>query len=77
VWSGGVASLNKANKAQIAKIADEYFYTDAIQPSDLNLMASVGFFGGKSSWANQFLATDTDPSAVAPQFEFLSAISSV
>jgi len=23
VWSGGVASLNKANKAQIAKIADE------------------------------------------------------
>jgi len=35
-WSGGVASLNKANKAQIAKdCGGEQFYTDAIQPSDL------------------------------------------
>ena len=34
-WSGSVAGLNKASKARLRKIADEQFYTDAIQPSGL------------------------------------------
>jgi len=49
-WSGGVASLNKANKAQIAKdCGGEQFYTDAIQPSDLAWWSASVFPGGESS----------------------------